>query len=76
MRPRHWAAYIAAGVAIDIYAAYVRHDGTLSHAIRETFRTNTPAGRATFLALLGAGVVWFGPHICIWPADRLIKEIS
>lgn len=70
MRPRHWAAYIATGVVIDVYAAYVRHDGTLSHAIRETFRTNTPRGRAAFLATLGVGVLAFAPHICIWPADR------
>jgi hypothetical protein len=76
MPPRAWAAIGVGLIAADAYCAYVKHDGTLSHAIREALDTNTRDGRIRLVAIWAAGSAWLLPHLAIWPADRLIKEIS
>jgi CHASE1-domain containing sensor protein len=57
-----WAAWLAAGVVREVITIR-RHDGTLSQAIAATFRTETPAGRATYLATLGVTAAWMAVHI-------------
>lgn len=71
MPPRIWAGIGAGLVALDAYCAYVKHDGTASHAIREVLDTKTPEGRRRLVAIWAAGSAWLLPHLAIWPADRL-----
>jgi hypothetical protein len=70
MSPRRWAAALLLLGAVDWWAAYVKHDGTLSHAARLTFATDTRRGRLTLIACWTALTAWLMPHLCIWPEDR------
>lgn len=70
MTPRGWAIVLGIPAAIDVYAAYVRHDGTLSHTIRELLDTDTTAGRLRLLGLWAGASALLLPHLMIWPADR------
>lgn len=58
----NWLAWVAVGAVVEARAIR-RHDGTLSEAIATTFRTETPAGRAAYLATLGVTAVWMARHI-------------
>jgi hypothetical protein len=57
-----WAAWVAVGAVVEARAIR-RHDGTLSEAIATTWRTETPAGRAAYLATLGVTSVYMAVHI-------------
>lgn len=70
MTRRVWAGGIGSLVALDLYAAYVRHDGTLSHTVRETLRTNTAEGRVLLCLGWATLTAWLLPHLCVWPEDR------
>lgn len=70
MPKRVWFAGIGLLGIADLWAAYVRHEGTLSHAIRETFGTDTTAGKARFALAWTALTAWLLPHIWSWPEDR------
>lgn len=62
-----WFGGIAALVVIDIWAAHVKHDGTLSQAARETFRTDTSLGKAAWAAGWSGLSIWLVPHVWKWP---------
>lgn len=70
MSPRAWAAILAGLIGLDAYCAYVKHDGTASHVIREKLGTDTTAGRVRLLTLWASGSAWLLPHLAIWPEDR------
>jgi len=62
------------GVAAVIEARAIRrHSGTASEAIATLFRTETPAGRAAFLATLGGTSVWLARHIVRF--EYSVKEL-
>ena len=60
-----WGGTLGALVLVDLWAAYNAIDGdSLSEVVRDTFRTDTNAGRAV---LIGAWVglsAWVIPHWC------------
>lgn len=70
MNRRAWAAGIGTLAAVDMYAAYVRRDGTLSHVVRETFHTDTVEGKVRLCLGWAAASALLLPHLCIWPKDR------
>lgn len=71
MDKKIWAgAFVVLGI-IDVYAAHVKHDGTLSQAGREVFRTNTPVGKAVWVTGWTGLSAFIIPHIWKWPPDRL-----
>lgn len=78
MKPEFWWGSIAALAVVDIWAAHVKREGTLSQAGRELFRTNTRAGKIAWILGWGGLSLWFVPHICNWPKDieNIIDEIS
>lgn len=60
-----WAALLAAGIAFEVHELHQGPNGVpLTHTIRRTFRTSTPAGRWAFRA-----AVWIG-------ADVLVRHIT
>lgn len=63
MDKKYWIASIATLGAIDVWAAYVKKDGTLSQAGREVFRTDTRTGRLVWAFGWGALTAWLVPHI-------------
>jgi hypothetical protein len=73
-----WLTAFGAMAAVDLYCAKVRHGGTLSQAGREIFRTNTPAGRAAWIAGWTGLTAWLIPHIIKWPEqiENIIDELS
>lgn len=71
MNEKVWFASIATLGAVDVYAAYVKRDGTLSQASRELFRTNTTTGKVVWVSFWGCLTCWIIPHILNWPEDRL-----
>lgn len=75
MRREYWFASIAALGVLDWWCANVRHEGTLSQAGRETFRTDTVVGRAVWVIAWTALSAWLIPHIWRWP-KQIIDEIS
>ena len=75
MSKRNWIAAIGILGILDWWCANVKHEGTLSQAGREIFRTDTPAGRAAWLAFWAALSSWLIPHIWKWP-KKIADEIS
>lgn len=66
-----WAAFIAGGVLADLWRSRVADGSTLSQTTRDVFHTDTPLGRAAFLAAWGYLCAWFPGHILDQPAkDR------
>lgn len=57
-----WLAWVAVGTVVEARAIR-RHRGTLSEAIAMLYRTETPAGRAAYLATLGVTAGWMAVHI-------------
>jgi hypothetical protein len=58
-----WLFLAAAGVVYEVRAVRGHPDLTLSDATRDTFRTDTRAGRVTFTVAWGAFATWFAHHI-------------
>lgn len=59
-----WAALLAAGVVVEVWALRTgRDEGTLSHATRRAFRTDTRGGRLVFVCGWAALSWWWLPHI-------------
>lgn len=78
MNKKFWIGVFAVPAAADLYAAFVKHEGTLSQFGRETFRTDTAAGKAAWIASWAALSAWLIPHVCKWPQDikDIVDEIS
>ena len=75
MSPRAWRNVALALVAVDVYAAYVKHDGTASHAVRLAFNTDTPAGKVALCAAWAGLTAYVLPHWCTWPADKVRQSL-
>jgi hypothetical protein len=59
-----WTGILAAAVAAQIHGLISRHKNcTLSGLTRQVCRTESPLGRALFLAGLGCLTAWFARHI-------------
>lgn len=64
------AAWLGAigSLAVADLVLNARHDGsTLSEAARHVYRTDTPVGRAAFVASWAVLSGWLIPHICRTP---------
>lgn len=72
MTRRRWAAYIAAGAALDAWAAFGNGGETFSTSIRRSAYCDTKTGQVAFLGLLFLGAAWFGSHIL---DPRKIEEL-
>lgn len=57
-----WGLLAVVAAAIEARAVR-RHRGTLSEAIARTWHTETPAGRAAWLATLAATTAYMAVHI-------------
>jgi hypothetical protein len=75
MSPRAWAAVGLGLLAIDAYAAWVKHDGTASHAVRLGFHTDTPAGKVALCATWAGLTAYVLPHWCTWPVDKIRQSL-
>lgn len=73
MSKKFWVGSIAALGVLDWYCAYVKHEGTLSQAGREIFRTDTTAGKVVWVASWSGLTVWILPHI--WNIPEKIAEV-
>lgn len=61
---RIWVGILGAATALDIYCDRNSIVGdSLSECIRVAFHTETPQGRAAFVAAYAVGSAWFIPHI-------------
>lgn len=59
-----WGGILAAGAVAEVHALARKHRGcTLSGVTRQVCRTESPVGRALFLAGLGCLSAWFAHHI-------------
>lgn len=59
-----WASLLAAGLAYEIHEVRDGPDGfPLTRVIRCVFRTDTPIGRAAFVAFVERGSGWLIKHI-------------
>jgi hypothetical protein len=62
-----WGAILGAGLAYELYGAFVRPNSglTLSERVRDWFNTSSRPGKAAFvIAWLGL-TAWFIPHIIL-----------
>lgn len=75
MKKEYWYGAILGLAVIDVYAAHVKHDGTLSQAGRTLFRTDTRAGKVVWAASWTALSAWLVPHIWNIPKD-IVDTIS
>ena len=75
MDKKYWFGAIGALAVIDIYAAHVKHDGTLSQAGRWLFRTHTRRGKVAWCVGWVALSAWLMPHIANVP-DKIVDAIS
>lgn len=65
-----WAALITGATVVEFYAlAKKQRHRTLSHAMRCTFRTDTPTGRKLYVTWLVATMAWLTVHILETPVD-------
>lgn len=63
-----WTTAFLGLLGIDVYIAFVKKgDGTWSMAFRDTFKTNTPAGKIVWVICYCAFSAWFIPHIMNYP---------
>jgi hypothetical protein len=59
-----WPALIGSLALLDWLCSRGEPDGdTVSELIRETFATDTPAGRYAFTGTIAAGAYWLHRHI-------------
>jgi hypothetical protein len=75
MDKEYWYATLGALAAIDIYAAHVKHDGTLSQAGRYLFKTHTKRGKIAWCVAWAGLSAWLVPHISHVP-ERIADAIS
>lgn len=68
-----WFALIGAIGLLDWWVAHIKHGDTLSCAVRETFRTETPTGRFALCAAWASLTAWLLPHWCK-PVVKAIEE--
>lgn len=78
MHKKYWIGAIAGLGILDWYCANVKHEGTLSQAGRETFRTNTAAGKIAWIVFWVSLSSWLVPHVIKWPEQvmEIVDEIS
>lgn len=76
MKRSMWIASIVTLGVIDVWAAHVKHEGTLSEAGRKTFRTDTRAGKVVWVCSWSALTVWFVPHILKQPVETVLNIIE
>ena len=75
MKKHYWIGAISALGLLDWWCANVKHEGTLSQAGREIFRTDTAVGKGIWVTCWLALSAWMIPHIWNWP-KQIIDEIS
>lgn len=75
MKKEYWFGAIGTLAVIDIYAAHVKHDGTLSQAGRWLFRTHTKRGKIAWCIAWAGLSAWLVPHISNVP-ERIVDAIS
>lgn len=74
MGKKYWLGAIGGLAAIDVYAAHVKHGGTLSETGRWLFRTDTKPGKVVWVASWAALSAWLLPHI--WTIPQNLKDVS
>ena len=63
-----WTTAFLGLLGIDVYIAFVKKgDGTWSMAFRDTFKTNTTAGKIVWVICYCIFSAWFIPHIMNYP---------
>lgn len=75
MKKEYWFGAIGTLAAIDIYAAHVKHDGTLSQAGRWLFKTHTKHGKVAWFVAWAGLSTWLVPHIANVP-EKIADAIS